>query len=100
IADLHQRYAGMSAPELRKVPVEAPDLLTRWAVDYLIQNPDRDLPKMLSAALDRRYSASPGERFFTGGGLHRFNNFRREDNGRLPTLRESLRESINLPFIR
>ncbi|MCO8170665.1 penicillin-binding protein [Pseudomonas sp. 21LCFQ02] len=100
IAELHQRYAGMSAPELRKVPVEAPDLLTRWAVDYLIQNPDRDLPKMLSAALDRRYSASPGERFFTGGGLHRFNNFRREDNGRLPTLRESLRESINLPFIR
>ncbi|RMS27879.1 hypothetical protein ALP71_04656, partial [Pseudomonas coronafaciens pv. garcae] len=38
--------------------------------------------------------------FFTGGGMHRFNNFRREDNERIPTLRESLRESINLPFIR
>ncbi len=32
--------------------------------------------------------------------MHRFNNFRHEDDGRIPTLRESLRESINLPFIR
>ncbi|WP_122314525.1 transglycosylase domain-containing protein [Pseudomonas cichorii] len=100
IAELHARYAAMSVTELRKSPVEEPDRLTRWAVDYLIQSKDRDLSKMLSAALDRQYSASPGESFFTGGGLHRFNNFRREDNERIPTLRESLRESINLPFIR
>ncbi|WP_095068627.1 biosynthetic peptidoglycan transglycosylase [Pseudomonas sp. Irchel 3A18] len=100
IAELHARYADMSVTALRKTPVEEPDRLTRWALDYLIQNKDRDLAKMLSAALDRQYSASPGESFFTGGGLHRFNNFRREDNERIPTLRESLRESINLPFIR
>ncbi len=100
MAELHQRYGALSASELRKVPVEEPDRLTRWAVDYLIQNQDRNLAAMLAAALDRRYSASPGESFFTGGGLHRFNNFRSQDNGRLPTLRESLRESINLPFIR
>jgi membrane peptidoglycan carboxypeptidase len=55
---------------------------------------------MLGAALDRKYSASPGEAFFTGGGLHVFHNFRKEDNGRMPTLRDALRESINLPFIR
>jgi membrane peptidoglycan carboxypeptidase len=66
----------------------------------MIQNTDRSLPKMLGAALDRKYSASPGEAFFTGGGLHTFVNFRKEDNGRLPTLRDALRESINLPFIR
>ncbi|MCV4281249.1 transglycosylase domain-containing protein [Pseudomonas capsici] len=100
IAELHERYAAMSVNELRKTPVEEPDRLTRWALDYLIQNKDRDLSKMLSAALDRQYSASPGESFFTGGGMHRFNNFRREDNERIATLRESLRESINLPFIR
>ncbi|MCD5995120.1 penicillin-binding protein [Pseudomonas sp. CDFA 602] len=100
IAELHGRYADMNVAELRKVPVEEPDRLTRWSVDYLVQNKDRDLKKMLSAALDRTYSASPGEAFFTGGGMHRFNNFRREDDGRIPTLRESLRESINLPFIR
>ena len=55
---------------------------------------------MLDAALERRYSASPAERFFTGAGMHRFGNFRREDDGRIPTVRESLRESINLPFVR
>ena len=76
------------------------DLLSRWAVDYLLSNPGADLTSMLDAALERRYSASPGERFFTGGGLHTFGNFRHEDDGRRPTLRESLRESINLPFVR
>ncbi|RRV06759.1 penicillin-binding protein [Pseudomonas sp. v388] len=100
MAQLHTRYAGLTNAQLKKTPVEDPDRLTRWAVDYLMQNKDRDLSKMLSAALDRKYSASPDESFFTGGGLHRFHNFRREDDSRLPTLRESLRESINLPFIR
>jgi membrane peptidoglycan carboxypeptidase len=100
VAELHDRYADMKTAELKQVPVEDPDRLTRWAVDYLMHNNDRALPKMLSAALDRKYSASPGESFFTGGGMHHFNNFRKEDNGRLPTLREALQESINLPFIR
>ncbi|MCE6981011.1 penicillin-binding protein [Pseudomonas frederiksbergensis] len=100
IAELHDKYAEMSIPELKKVEVPDQDRLSRWAVDYLIQNKDRNLPNMLNAALDRKYSASPGEAFFTGGGLHTFNNFRKEDNGRLPTLRDAIRESINLPFIR
>lgn len=55
---------------------------------------------MLDAALNRKYSAGPGEAFFTGGGMHVFNNFRKEDNNRIPTLKDALRESINLPFIR
>jgi membrane peptidoglycan carboxypeptidase len=100
IGELHDRYGASSNAVLNKTSVVDQDRLTRWAVDYLLQNKDRDLSKMLSAALDRRYSASPGERFFTGGGMHHFNNFRKEDDGRLPTLREALRESINLPFIR
>ncbi|MGF6489928.1 transglycosylase domain-containing protein [Pseudomonas frederiksbergensis] len=100
MAELHDRYASMSVAELKKTEVADPDRLSRWAVDYMIQNTDRSLPKMLGAALDRKYSASPGEAFFTGGGLHTFVNFRKEDNGRLPTLRDALRESINLPFIR
>jgi membrane peptidoglycan carboxypeptidase len=100
ISELHDKYAGMTVPELKKVNVPDPDHISRWAVDYLIQNKDRNLPAMLSAALDRKYSASPGEAFFTGGGLHVFHNFRKEDNGRIPTLRDAIRESINLPFIR
>ncbi|MHC8337754.1 transglycosylase domain-containing protein [Pseudomonas sp. HLT2-19-2] len=100
IAELHEKYAEMTVPELKKVDVPDQDRLSRWAVDYLIQNKDHNLPAMLGAALDRKYSASPGEAFFTGGGLHTFVNFRKEDNGRLPTLRDAIRESINLPFIR
>ena len=48
----------------------------------------------------RTYSASPGESFFTGGGIHNFNNFKKEDNGRTVPITEALRESINLPFVR
>ncbi|MDH1553002.1 penicillin-binding protein [Stutzerimonas stutzeri] len=98
IAELHQRYSELSASELRKIDARAN--LSRWAIDYLATNSDRSLERMLDAALERRYSASPAERFFTGAGMHRFGNFRREDDGRIPTVRESLRESINLPFVR
>ncbi|HWH87073.1 MAG TPA: transglycosylase domain-containing protein [Pseudomonas sp.] len=100
IAELHDKYGAMGVAELKKVDVPDQDRLSQWVIDYLIQNKDHDLSKLLAAALDRKYSASPGEAFFTGGGLHTFHNFRKEDNGRLPTLRDSLRESINLPFIR
>lgn len=94
IAELHQRYSELSASELRKIDARAN--LSRWAIDYLATNNDRSLERMLDAALERRYSASPAERFFTGAGMHRFGNFRREDDGRIPTVRES----INLPFVR
>ena len=98
IAELHERYVKSDVATLRKA--EAVDPLTRWALAYLIQHEDRNLPAMLDAALERRYSASPAERFFTGAGMHRFGNFRHEDDGRLPTMREALQESINLPFVR
>ncbi|MBA1188491.1 penicillin-binding protein [Pseudomonas entomophila] len=101
IAELHDAHAGKPIAELRKVPVADLDALSRWSLDWLIRNhQDQNLAAMLDAALERKYSASPGEAFFTGGGLHRFNNFRSQDNGRNPTLKEALRESINLPFIR
>lgn len=100
IAELHQQYAGFSPEKLRELKPAAQDYLSQWAIQYLLRNSDRALPPMLDAALARRYSASTGERFFTGGGLHTFNNFRRQDNSRNPTLIEALRESINLPFIR
>ncbi|MDO9342100.1 MAG: transglycosylase domain-containing protein [Pseudomonas sp.] len=100
ISELHDQYGGQTPAALKKVEVNEQDRLSRWAIDYLIQAPDKSLAKMLDAALDRTYSASPGESFFTGGGLHHFHNFRSQDNGRSPTLRDALRESINLPFIR
>ncbi len=100
VAELHQRYGSLPSTTLRQQTIVPQDNLTRWALDYLSSSPDRQLRPMLLAAMERRYSASPGESFFTGGGLHTFANFRREDNGRLPTLQEALQESINLPFVR
>ncbi len=100
VAELHQRYAKVDRAKLLKAQASARDKISAWALDYLLAASDRSLPLMLDAALERRYSANPGESFFTGGGLHRFGNFRKEDNGRIATARESLRESINLPFVR
>ena len=50
--------------------------------------------------MERRYSASPYEDFFTGGGVLRFENFEKEDNERILPLRDAFRNSVNLVFIR
>ncbi len=100
VAHLHERYSAMDADQRRKVVVDPKDKLSLWALDYLEHKGDGDLPAMLQAALDRRYSASPGESFYTGGGMHTFNNFRHEDDGRVLSVREGLRNSVNLVFVR
>jgi membrane peptidoglycan carboxypeptidase len=100
VAELHKRFSALADEALRVTPVERQDTLTRWALDYLTGARDRSLPPMLEAALDRRFSASTAESFFTGGGLHTFNNFQHEDDDRVVTVREALQASINLPFVR
>jgi membrane peptidoglycan carboxypeptidase len=55
---------------------------------------------MLEAALERPYSASPAEGFFTAGGLHYFRNFESSDDDRYITVREAFERSVNLVFIR
>ncbi len=100
ITELHGRYAHLPRPQLRSVAADATDNLTRWVSTYLSDAADRSLTALLNAAMDRRYSANPGERFFTGGGVHSFVNFDDKDNGSIPTVTEALRSSINLPFIR
>ncbi|WP_240610014.1 transglycosylase domain-containing protein [Billgrantia endophytica] len=100
IAELHQRYAGETTETLRQVEVDQQDILSRWVLDSLIRQPGLALREILEAAMERRYSASPNEAYFTGGGRHTFSNFRREDNHRNPTLNEAMRESLNLPFVR
>lgn len=100
IEKLHKAYAGLDAKALADVEVGPKDRLTHWAVDWLATAKDRSLSVMLEAAMQRKYSASPGESFFTGGGAHVFSNFNASDNGRMATLYEALRDSLNLPFIR
>ena len=100
VAGLHAQYAPLDKKALAQVPVPRQDAIMRWALDYLSRASDRSLSAMLEAALARKYSASPWEAFFTGGGIHRFENFDPLDNDRIPTVREGLRRSVNLVFVR
>ena len=100
IAGLHERYAGLPPEKLRAIHVDRGDRLTQWALDYLSTSRDSSLPTMLDAAMERRYSASPGEAFFTGGGQHTFHNFEKSDDSKILSVRDGLRNSVNLVFIR
>ncbi len=100
VAETHGRLGAMS-PEARQAFTPDPDdTLSRWVYGWMREHPDADLPRTLEASLERRFSARTDERFFTGGGVHTFSNFRPEDDGRNPTLREAMQESLNLPFVR
>ncbi|MFH1144668.1 MAG: transglycosylase domain-containing protein [Candidatus Eisenbacteria bacterium] len=100
VATLQRLHAGRSRNELRAARESATDPIRRWALDYLAGAADTTLPAMLSSALERRYSASPAEQFFTGGGVHTFSNFKPEDDDQAPSVREAFRHSVNLSFIR
>ena len=100
IADIYQRYAGQSPQELRALTLDRRDHLSRWVIERLQATPYLTLAAMLEAALERRYSASPGESFFTGGGLHSFANFNDKDDGKIISVRQALRDSVNLVYIR
>ncbi len=100
VGELYRRYAGLSEQDLADLSREAPDVLTAWATTWLAERPDATLEEMLDAAMNRKYSAHPGETFFTGSGAHKFVNFDRQEDSRVMDLHEALRESVNLVFIR
>jgi len=101
IEEIYKIYAGMNDSAMAAFYTENTlDPLTRWGIEYLRANPKRDLQMMLDAAMEKKYSASPGERFFTGGGLHTFANFNKDDNRRIMPVRDAFKASVNLVFIR
>jgi len=103
VDQLHKRFSIMDAAELKKVVVDPKDRMSLWAIEYFSALPTdkgRDLPAMLDAALERKYSGNPGEGFFTGGGMHTFGNFSKNDDSKILTVREALRHSTNLVFVR
>ena len=100
VAELHGRWSGLSADQLAALKIGSRDPLSRWARDHLVRSDDKSLAAMLESAMERRFSASPAEGFFTGGGVHHFENFEPEDNQRTMTVREALTRSVNLVFIR
>jgi membrane peptidoglycan carboxypeptidase len=100
MAELHEELIALDAQGLKNKARGARDSLTRWAVETLQVEKNIALEPFLDRAMERRYSASPYEAFFTGGGLHHFENFDREENGRILALRDAFRNSTNLVFIR
>ncbi|MGF1631772.1 MAG: transglycosylase domain-containing protein [Kiloniellaceae bacterium] len=99
VAELYDRLRDRTDEELRAKAAKG-DALTRWVAGTLADGGDPGLPALLEAAMQRRYSASPNERFFTGGGLHRFGNFDRADDGKVMSVATALHNSVNLVFIR
>lgn len=100
VSDLHERYRGLSRQVLDQISLHPSDRISRFVVDRLRSNPEETLPEMLDAALERRYSANPARGFFTGGGIHRFQNYRKIHDARRVTVREAFHHSVNLPFVR
>lgn len=100
ISDIYQRYQNRPLRELNRLELHPRDYLSAWVVEQLRITPKINLEDLLNKALDRRYSASPGEYFFTGGGLHHFSNFTKVEDSQIMSVRHALRDSVNLVFIR
>ena len=100
VAELHARWAALSAQQLSALDLDDRDALGLWVRQYLTGQSDRTLQPMLDAAMSRTYSANPAEGFFTGGGVHHFGNFESADDNRVLTVREATTRSVNLVYIR
>jgi membrane peptidoglycan carboxypeptidase len=115
ITELHTKYSRMPVGQLAAETPPGNDALTRWVLDYLCDRPeisvvtglpkpvstDKSLSGILEAAMSREFSAVPWEPFWTGGGLHYFANFNKEDNNKREiSVRQAFRNSTNLVFIR
>jgi len=101
VALLHAELATRPREALTELAAaKRTDPITAWAADTLVKEPGVGRDPFLQKALDRKYSANPGEAFFTGGGMHVFGNFNKDDNGRIMPVRQGLRNSTNLVFVR
>jgi len=100
ISILHEKYSAYDKTRLQKSLASDLDPLSQWVANKVKENPKITLQETLDGAMLREYSANPGESFFTGGGVHTFENFKNEDNGKVFTVQTALQQSINLSFIR
>jgi len=100
VTDLYEELSPLDTAALAQRATGAPDPLTRWVAETLRRQRALDLTELLQQALDRTYSASPAEVFFTGGGAHTFANYDRDEDGRVYSVRDGLIQSVNLVYIR
>ncbi|HYM80988.1 MAG TPA: transglycosylase domain-containing protein [Candidatus Limnocylindria bacterium] len=100
VALLHEELSMLEPDDLARRARTAHDSLTAWAAATLRAQPDLRLSALLDRALERTYRASPGTTFFTGGGVHHFQNFDPKENGRTLSVRDATVSSTNLVFVR
>jgi membrane peptidoglycan carboxypeptidase len=100
MSDLHQTLSALPDDVVRGRAKASRDPLTQWAAETVRDNPGITLSDFLSKSLDRKYSASPYELFFTGGGLLTFENYDKSENSQILPIREAVVHSTNLVFIR
>ncbi len=100
VTEVYQQYKGLPTQELSRIELHPRDYLSAWVIAQLRAKPNINLEDLLNQALDRRYSASPYENFYTGGGVHSFNNFTPDENSKIMSVRDALRDSVNLVFVR
>jgi membrane peptidoglycan carboxypeptidase len=100
VTEIYQQYKDLPPQELGRIELHPRDYLSAWVIAQLRANRQVNLEDLLNQALDRRYSASPYENFYTGGGVHSFNNFTPDENFKIMSVRDALRDSVNLVFVR
>ncbi|EGW21548.1 transglycosylase domain-containing protein [Methylobacter tundripaludum] len=100
VTEIYLQYKDLPPQELGRIELHPRDYLSAWVIAQLRANRQINLEDLLNQALDRRYSASPYENFYTGGGVHSFNNFTPDENFKIMSVRDALRDSVNLVFVR
>ncbi len=97
---IYQQHLNDSPAQLRQAAANAHDPLSQFAIGYLESNRKGGLKGLMQAAMQRTYSGSTGEGFFTGSGLQFFHNFESSEDSQVWTVQEAFAHSVNLAFIR
>ncbi len=100
VSILFDTLSPLNKFHLRTKYKAAKDPITKWIVKILIRNPKISLERLVNLALNRTYSANPEEQFFTGGGVHTFQNYDSRDDNHTVSVREATTRSVNLVFVR
>lgn len=100
ISDTYKEMSAQSPEALRSNPLFNKDPISKWMAQQFFERPGLTLEDILESAMGRKFSASPAEVFFTGGGEHTFVNFNKADNHLTMPVSEGIRDSVNLVFIR
>lgn len=104
IYEAHKKYESLSPEELKAEIARPHGPLTLWTLQHLAtEREDKSVTGTLETFVFqlKKYSTNPNEMFFTGGGMHRFKNYRREDDSAgAVTLALAMEKSHNLPHVR